>query len=104
MTLWVLEGEFRRIGRRMSYEEGADVMREADAPGGAYRRYDHVPYHPKDYKGKGEPSYTIERHAKEQKQLQRQMGSKDSGPAYEMQPTKRHSPGAKGRTCCRRIK
>lgn len=29
-------------GRRMSYEEGADLMREDDAPGGAYRRWDGI--------------------------------------------------------------
>lgn len=29
-------------GRPMQYEEGADLMREADAPGGAYKRWDHV--------------------------------------------------------------
>jgi hypothetical protein len=29
-------------GNTMNYEEGADLMREQDAPGGAYGRYDHV--------------------------------------------------------------
>lgn len=29
-------------GKPMEYEEGADLMREADAPGGAYKRWDHV--------------------------------------------------------------
>lgn len=29
-------------GRIMQYEEGADLMREEDAPGGAYKRWDHV--------------------------------------------------------------
>jgi hypothetical protein len=29
-------------GRPMVYDEGADLMREPDAPGGAYKRYDHV--------------------------------------------------------------
>ncbi len=29
-------------GRRMDYEEGADLMREPDAAGGAYKRWDHV--------------------------------------------------------------
>lgn len=29
-------------GRIMDYEEGADLMREPDAAGGAYRRWDHV--------------------------------------------------------------
>jgi hypothetical protein len=26
----------------MAYEEGADLMREPDAPGGAYKRYDFI--------------------------------------------------------------
>lgn len=29
-------------GRVMNYEEGADLMREEDAPGGAYKRWDFV--------------------------------------------------------------
>lgn len=29
-------------GRRMDYEEGADLMREEDAPGGAYKRWDFI--------------------------------------------------------------
>jgi hypothetical protein len=29
-------------GRTMHYEEGADMMRDVDAPGGAYKRWDHV--------------------------------------------------------------
>jgi hypothetical protein len=29
-------------GSIMNYEEGADLMREPDAPGGAYKRWDHV--------------------------------------------------------------
>ncbi|KAI1358703.1 hypothetical protein F5Y08DRAFT_105968 [Xylaria arbuscula] len=51
-------------GNVMEYEEGADLMREPDAAGGAYKRYDHVQYHPEDLKGKGEPSFTVERDLK----------------------------------------
>lgn len=74
-------------GNVMTYQEGADLMREPDAAGGAYKRYDFlvgsfsvskrvepsVPcqlthhlqeYHPDDLKGKGEPSFTIERDIK----------------------------------------
>lgn len=32
-------GEYDLSGRRMDYEEGADLMREEDAPGGAYKRW-----------------------------------------------------------------
>ncbi|KAI0452365.1 hypothetical protein F5B21DRAFT_506380 [Xylaria acuta] len=60
-TAAVPPGEADYTGNVMDYEEGADLMREPDAPGGAYKRYEHVQYHPDDLKGKGEPAYTIER-------------------------------------------
>ncbi|KAB8304461.1 hypothetical protein EYC80_003855 [Monilinia laxa] len=75
-------------GRIMDYEEGADLMREPDAAGGAYKRWDHVKYLPEDYKGKGEPSFTIEKalkdHAASQKASHRRVMS-DGNSAYEMQ-------------------
>ena len=91
-TATVPPGELDLFGRRMSYEEGADLMREPDAPGGPYRRYDHVQYHPEDCKGKGEPSYTIERDARERKNLRRHALGLDprdgsAGDVYEMRPT-----------------
>ncbi|KDN63778.1 hypothetical protein CSUB01_06899 [Colletotrichum sublineola] len=58
-------------GNVMNYEEGADLMREPDAKGGAYKRWDGIPYHPDDLKGKGEPSYTYERDLKEKKRLRK---------------------------------
>ncbi|OIW26098.1 hypothetical protein CONLIGDRAFT_684627 [Coniochaeta ligniaria NRRL 30616] len=76
-------------GRTMEYEEGADLMREDDAPGGAYKRYEHIRYRDDDLKGKGEPSYTIEHDRKEQKaRLRRHAGSLSEGGSqvYEMQP------------------
>ncbi|KAI0410170.1 hypothetical protein F4802DRAFT_593039 [Xylaria palmicola] len=63
-TASVPPGEPDYTGDLMDYEEGTDLMREADAPGGPYKRYDHVQYHPEDLKGKGEPSFTIERDLK----------------------------------------
>ncbi|KAI1638806.1 hypothetical protein F4809DRAFT_234530 [Biscogniauxia mediterranea] len=66
-TATVPPGMKDHAGRRMNYKEGADLMREPDAPGGPYKRYEHVQYHPDDLKGKGEPSYTIERDLKERK-------------------------------------
>ncbi|TKA72470.1 hypothetical protein B0A49_06232 [Cryomyces minteri] len=48
-------------GRRYEYEEGADLMREPDAEGGAYRRWPGVDYRPEDLKGKGEPSFSLDR-------------------------------------------
>ncbi|KAH8906110.1 hypothetical protein BR93DRAFT_730242 [Coniochaeta sp. PMI_546] len=76
-------------GRTMEYEEGADLMRESDAPGGAYKRYEGIRYRDDDLKGKGEPSYTIEHDRKEQKaRLRRRAGSLSEGGSqvYEMQP------------------
>jgi hypothetical protein len=84
------------FGRVLHYEEGADLQRE---PGGDYRRWPgqvrsalnsthrivaDCPqvYHPDDLKGKGEPSYTIEKALKDHK-------NGDNG--IEMTPRHRHS-------------
>ena len=102
-------------GRRMSYEEGADLQREWNAGGGPYKRYagmvsclpspgrentnadwDCQNYHPDDLKGKGEPSYTFERSEKEKKQRGR--SGQDGAGVYEMLPTAatpRSRPGLK---------
>ncbi|KAI1774767.1 hypothetical protein F4818DRAFT_72481 [Hypoxylon cercidicola] len=80
-------GQRDMSGRLMQYEEGADVMRETDAPGGPYRRYDGINYHPDDLKGKGEPAYTLEEKLKEQERLKQR--SSDHSGVYEMQPTAR---------------
>lgn len=53
-----------RMGRTYDYKEGADLMRE---PGADYKRWPGVQYHPDDLKGKGEPSYTIEKALKDHK-------------------------------------
>ncbi|OTB04449.1 hypothetical protein M426DRAFT_11596 [Hypoxylon sp. CI-4A] len=84
-TAVIPPGERDFAGRIMNYEEGADLMREEDAPGGPYKRWDHVKYHPDDLKGKGEPSYTIEEDMKRQKNIQTR--TMDRTGAYEMQPT-----------------
>jgi hypothetical protein len=73
-----------RFGRVLNYEEGADLQRE---PGGDYRRWPGVvcclpswlllnihadnsqEYHPDDLKGKGEPSYSIEKALKDHKRI-----------------------------------
>ncbi|CAK7265982.1 hypothetical protein SEPCBS57363_001865 [Sporothrix epigloea] len=84
-----------RFGNVLHYEEGADLMREADAPGGAYRRYDFIKYHPDDLKGKGEPSYSIEKAIKDREATNKLRKhsvslshSGDSTMAYEMRPTR----------------
>ncbi|KAF9875798.1 hypothetical protein CkaCkLH20_06730 [Colletotrichum karsti] len=70
-------------GNVMNYEEGADLMREPDAQGGAYKRWDGVRYHPDDLKGKGEPSYTYEKDLKEKKRM-RKASLGNSPSEYEM--------------------
>lgn len=81
-------------GRPMEYEEGADLMREPDGIGGAYRRWAGVKYLPEDYKGKGEPSYSIEKGLKEHdKSPSHRRILSDGDSAYEMQ-TPKHGPEA----------
>ncbi|KAI1103578.1 hypothetical protein F4804DRAFT_309588 [Jackrogersella minutella] len=92
-TATIPPGHRDMSGRVMDYEEGADVMREDDAPGGPYKRWDHVKYHPNDLKGKGEPSYTIEEDLKRQKRLQR--NSMNQTGDYEMQPSARATGSSK---------
>ncbi|KAF8865314.1 hypothetical protein BDZ45DRAFT_736426 [Acephala macrosclerotiorum] len=77
-------------GKPMEYEEGADLMREPDAPGGAYKRWDHVKYLPEDYKGKGEPSFSIEKALKEHEESSSHRRNISEGTvSYEMQPRSR---------------
>lgn len=58
-------------GRTMEYQEGTDMMREGAAGGGQYKRWEGYQYHPDDLKGKGEPSYTIEKQLKDHKRRTR---------------------------------
>lgn len=92
-------------GRPMEYEEGADLMREPDAPGGAYKRWEgrvrfsisltrpsltsKQKYLPDDYKGKGEPSFSIEKALKENEAKPYRHVLSDGDSAYEMQPRSR---------------
>ncbi|RFU73609.1 hypothetical protein TARUN_8612 [Trichoderma arundinaceum] len=70
-TATIPSGTLDYSGSRMSYEEGPDLMREPDAPGGAFKRWDNIKYHPDDLKGKGEPSYTLEKDLKLKKRSKR---------------------------------
>lgn len=54
-------------GQRYDYEQGENLMIDGNPGGGAYKRYDGVEYHPDDIKGKGEPSYSIEKALKAHK-------------------------------------
>ncbi|KAI1465394.1 uncharacterized protein F4812DRAFT_438531 [Daldinia caldariorum] len=86
-TATIPPGGLDYSGHVMQYEEGPDLMREEDAPGGPYKRWDHIKYHPNDLKGKGEPSYTVQEDLKRQKHLQRKSLNRRTDGAFEMQPT-----------------
>ncbi|KAL8918016.1 MAG: hypothetical protein Q9208_007614 [Pyrenodesmia sp. 3 TL-2023] len=75
-----------RDGRVYNYQEGTDLMIE---DGGNYKRWDGVKYLPEDLKGKGEPSYSIEKSFKDSKRSSREHRRvmSDGQPAYEMVPT-----------------
>ncbi|KAK3984861.1 protein pal1 [Cladorrhinum sp. PSN332] len=81
-------------GRTMEYEEGADLMREKDAPGGAYKRWDGIKYRDDDLKGKGEPWFSQDQADREQKARGKHTAS---GMTYEMQPRKSRASGHDGR-------
>lgn len=101
-------------GHVMDYREGTDLMREPDAGGGPYKRWPDIVssavldvmgtnrreltpcpslkrYHPDDLKGKGEPSYTIEKDLKEKKCQKHQRnyalgGGLGAADDFELQP------------------
>ncbi|KAI4184584.1 MAG: hypothetical protein L6R41_004638 [Letrouitia leprolyta] len=89
-----------REGRVYNYEEGTDLMIE---DGGNYKRWPGVQYHPQDLKGKGEPSYSIEKALKESKQRnggthEHRRIMSEGQPAYEMVPTSPTRPGMQARS------
>ncbi|EGO51678.1 hypothetical protein NEUTE1DRAFT_89292 [Neurospora tetrasperma FGSC 2508] len=90
-------------GRTMDYQEGTDMMREGATNGNAsaYKRWAGYQYHPDDLKGKGEPSYTIEKQLKDHKATPSRLGarsysygnyyaSKEGESMLEMQPRSPH--------------
>ncbi|KAL9117794.1 MAG: hypothetical protein Q9187_005664 [Circinaria calcarea] len=62
-------------GRTYNYEEGADLMVED----GNYKRWPGVHYLPEDLKGKGEPSFSIEKALKDHKHRGRSPPKDESG-------------------------
>ena len=58
-------GATDRNGHTYDYKEGDNMMTEETAGGGPYKRWPGVQYHPDDIKGKGEPSYSIEKALKD---------------------------------------
>ncbi|KAK0515618.1 hypothetical protein JMJ35_001652 [Cladonia borealis] len=66
-TAMVPPGMADRYGNTYNYQEGTDMMIEGNPEGGAYKRWPGVKYLPEDLKGKGEPSYSLEKALKEHK-------------------------------------
>jgi len=62
-----LPGETDPNGQVYDYQQGENLMTDGNPGGGAYKRWPGVRYHPDDIKGKGEPSYSIEKALKEHK-------------------------------------
>jgi Pal1 cell morphology protein len=58
-------GQMDRNGHVYQYEQGENMMIDLNPGGGAYKRWPGVQYHPDDIKGKGEPSYSIEKALKQ---------------------------------------
>ncbi len=102
-----------RYGRTYNYQEGSDMMIDNAPEGGAYKRWPgmvypptqpplhhnilttpHQQYHPSDLKGKGEPSYSLEKALKEHKAHRRNVSegnnAADAANAYEL-----HTPRAR---------
>jgi len=58
-------GSTDQNGHTYRYQEGENMMVDLNPGGGAYKRWSGIQYHPDDIKGKGEPSYSIEKAIKE---------------------------------------
>ncbi|KAL9033233.1 MAG: hypothetical protein Q9214_007613 [Letrouitia sp. 1 TL-2023] len=71
-------------GRYYDYKEGTDVMIEE----GNYKRWPGVNYLPSDLKGKGEPSYSLEKSLKDHKSgIDHRRVASDGQPVFEMSAT-----------------
>lgn len=83
-------GSADRNGQVYNYKEGDNMMTEENAPGGPYKRWSGIQYHPDDIKGKGEPSYTIEKALKEKGQNEKS-GSDGLGIELQSDTNRRRS-------------
>ena len=84
-------------GQVYDYEQGDNMMIEGDPEGGPYKRWPGVEYHPDDVKGKGEPSYTIEKALKDHSRRERK------GQASQDIEAESHSRNASPGSCCRLV-
>lgn len=78
-----------RYGNTYNYTEGTDMMIDPTAEGGAYKRWPGVKYLPEDLKGKGEPSYSLEKALKEHKSHGRHLSEGSKGIEMTMPATER---------------
>ncbi|EXJ78348.1 hypothetical protein A1O3_09509 [Capronia epimyces CBS 606.96] len=78
------------MGNVYHYAEGDNMMIENSPGGGAYKRWPGVEYLPEDIKGKGEPSYSIEKGLKEHSISDDKVGSE----GIELETRHRSSSGA----------
>lgn len=79
-------GETDRNGHIYNYREGDNMMIDGNPAGGAYKRWPGVQYHPDDIKGKGEPSYSIEKALKDHGGDGRGEKRRSGGGVYRDQP------------------
>jgi hypothetical protein len=89
-------GMVDRYGHSYNYQEGPNMMVDANPEGGAYKRWPGVEYLPEDLKGKGEPSYSLEKALKNHKSHSRHDSVGDSGiemttPAQQRRPMSTNS-------------
>ncbi|KIX98725.1 uncharacterized protein Z520_05186 [Fonsecaea multimorphosa CBS 102226] len=85
-------GNMDRNGNVYNYEEGDNMMIEGGPEGGAYKRWPGVQYDPRDVKGKGEPSYSLEKALKEHK-ISEEEQKANGGNGIEMKNRNRSSSG-----------
>ena len=82
-------GQMDRNGHVYEYQPGENMMTDLNPGGGAYKRWPGVQYHPDDIKGKGEPSYSIEKALKEHT-----LEEKPGADGIEMKSQNRHRSGS----------
>ena len=87
----------RLTGQRYDYEQGDNMMIDVNPEGGAYKRYPGLEYHPDDIKGKGEPSYSIEKALKEHKISDEKYSEHRKDMAEGIEMTSQHKRSSSGR-------
>ena len=84
-------GEVDRTGHIYEYEQGDNMMISGNPEGGAYKRWPGVNYHPDDVKGKGEPSFTLEKALKGHGGDSKRHGRPSGNGEYEMTSRPQHA-------------